>query len=82
MANNSFPQAPFQSAVYDQKTGKMTPVWQNWIQLVQLALTGLVIYGPTSSRPTTNLYPGYLYFNTDINKPEWYTTENTWITWP
>jgi hypothetical protein len=83
VSNNTFPQPPFQASTFDPKSGKMSMVWQNWISLVQLALTGLVIYGPTANRPTQNLYPGYLYFNTDIGKPEWWNAEtNTWVTWP
>ena len=63
----SFPKAPFQSAIQGATT-LVSTVWQQWLDRVQLTLFALTNSGPTSARPTADLYVGQPYFDTDINQ--------------
>ena len=65
------PQPPFNSPVQSEPTifgvVKIKAVWQNWLQLVQRYLNGLTDSGPTSGRPTQDLWVGQPYFDTTLN---------------
>ena len=75
----SFPQGPFQSKIQSM-TGFVENVWQQWFGQVQERLNASSLSGPTSARPTANLYIGQAYFDTTLNKPV-YWNGSTWITW-
>jgi trimeric autotransporter adhesin len=78
-----FPQPPFNSPVQTEPTIKgivtIKAVWQNWLQLVQMFLANLTDSGPTSARPTTDLWVGRPFFDTTINVPV-YWDGSTWVT--
>ena len=61
------PQPPLNSPVQTEPTitGKVTikTVWQNWFQLAQIYLANLTGSGPTSARPTENLWLGMPFFD-------------------
>lgn len=59
-----FPKAPFQSVLADS-AGKAVMAWNQWFDRVQLALNALTSSGTTAGRPTTDLYPGQPYFDTE-----------------
>lgn len=41
---------------------------------------GVIDYGPTSERPTTNLQCGMIFFDTTLNKPIWRNKDNNgWV---
>lgn len=62
-----FPKAPFQSQIADA-ANRATSVWAQWIDRVQLVLNAVTGSGPTAGRPTSDLYVGQIYFDTDINQ--------------
>lgn len=43
-------------------------VWQQWFDRVQYILNAITSSGPTSARPTINLYVGQPYFDTDLGQ--------------
>lgn len=77
-----FPQPPFNSPVQTEPTIKgivtIKTVWQNWLQLVQTYLANLTGSGPTTARPTQNLWVGMPFFDTTINAPV-YWDGSTWV---
>jgi len=78
-----FPQPPFNSPVQSEPTifgvVKIKAVWQNWLQLVQIFLASLTNSGPTSARPTKDLWVGQPFFDTTINVPV-YWDGSAWVT--
>lgn len=77
-----FPQPPFGSAIQAIVSGgatKVVAVWQNWLQLVQSYMSALTGSGPTSARPTKDLWVGQPFFDTTINVPV-YWNGSTWVT--
>jgi len=66
------PQPPFNSPIQTEPTIKgavtIKPVWQNWLQLAQIYLANLTGSGPTSARPTSNLWVGQPFFDTTLVK--------------
>lgn len=66
------PQPPFNSPIQTQPTIKgvvsIVNVWQNWLQLAQIYLANLTGSGPTSARPTNNLWVGQPFFDTTLVK--------------
>jgi len=76
-----FPQPPLNSAIENLAGAgsKIKAVWQSWFQLVQIYLAGLTGSGPTSARPTANLWVGQPFFDTTINVPI-YWDGSTWVT--
>lgn len=63
----SFPKAPFQSPIQSNQTNIMT-VWQVWLDRVQSVLNAITSSGATAGRPTTDLYTGQPYFDTEENQ--------------
>ena len=63
------PQPPLNSAIENLAgvSVKIKAVWQSWFQLVQRYLNGLTDSGPTSGRPTQDLWVGQPYFDTTLN---------------
>lgn len=77
-----FPQPPFGSAIQGIVAGganKVVAVWQNWLQLVQNYMSGLTGSGPTSARPTNDLWVGQPFFDTTLNAPV-YWNGSAWVT--
>jgi hypothetical protein len=60
-------QPPFQSTLVDANDRVQTP-WAQWFSQLQPILQSVVASGPTSGRPTQNLYIGYPYFDTTIDQ--------------
>lgn len=75
----SLSQPPFQSAINNDQN-LVTTAWQQWLQRVQIILNGSSQSGPTSNRPTNNLYVGQPFFDTTLNKPV-YWNGSTWVHW-
>jgi hypothetical protein len=75
----SLPKAPFQSQIADA-IGRAETVWVQWFDRVQETISANTSSGPTSGRPTQNLFVGQQYFDTTLGKPV-YWNGSTWITW-
>jgi len=63
----SISQPPFQSTLVDANDRVQTP-WAQWFSQLQPVLQSVVASGPTSGRPTQNLFIGYPYFDTTIDQ--------------
>lgn len=72
-------QPPFQSTLVDANDRVQTP-WAQWFSQLQPILQSVVASGPTSGRPTQNLYIGYPYFDTTIDQMV-YWNGVIWVTY-
>ena len=75
----SISQPPFQSTLVDVNDRVQTP-WAQWFSQLQPILQSVVASGPTSGRPTQNLYIGYPYFDTTIDQMV-YWNGVIWVTY-
>jgi hypothetical protein len=72
-------QPPFQSTLVDADDRVQTP-WAQWFSQLQPVLQAVVASGPTSGRPTQNLFIGYPYFDTTIDQMV-YWNGAIWVTY-
>jgi hypothetical protein len=72
-------QPPFQSTLVDAND-RVQPPWAQWFSQLQPILQSVVVSGPTSGRPTQNLYIGYPYFDTTIDQMV-YWNGVIWVTY-
>ena len=72
-------QPPFQSTLVDADDRVQTP-WAQWFSQLQPVLQSVVASGPTSGRPTQNLFIGYPYFDTTIDQMV-YWNGVIWVTY-
>ena len=72
-------QPPFQSTLVDADDRVQTP-WAQWFSQLQPILQSIVASGPTSGRPTQNLFIGYPYFDTTIDQMV-YWNGVIWVTY-
>jgi hypothetical protein len=72
-------QPPFQSTLVDADDRAQTP-WVQWFSQLQPILQAVVASGPTSGRPTQNLFIGYPYFDTTIDQTV-YWNGVIWVTY-
>lgn len=63
----NLPKPPFQS-VTQADSGRFNTSWQQWIDRIHLTANALTNSGPTSSRPSSDLYTGQPYFDTEENQ--------------
>jgi hypothetical protein len=56
------------SAVVDDKQ-RVTLPWLQWFSRVQRIVSAVQQSGPSDQRPTTLLWPGRTYFDTDLGIP-------------
>ena len=75
----SISQPPFQSTLVDANDRVQTP-WAQWFSQLQPILQSVVDSGPTSGRPTQNLFIGYPYFDTTIDQMV-YWNGVIWVTY-
>jgi hypothetical protein len=75
----SISQPPFQSTLVDADDRVQTP-WAQWFSQLQPVLQSVVASGPTSGRPTQNLFIGYPYFDTTIDQTV-YWNGVIWVTY-
>ena len=61
---------PVASPIQDSKA--IATVWKNWFQEVFNNVNANAQSGPTSSRPTKNLFVGQMFFDTTLHIPIWY----------
>ena len=73
----SLPKAPFQSSIWDIGS-KVTTVWQQWFDRVQIIINSITGFGATTGRPTNNLSVGQPYFDTTQNTPVWWNG-SAWV---
>lgn len=73
----SLPKAPFQSSIIPL-TSKVTAVWQQWFDRVQIIINSITGAGATAGRPTKNLSIGQPYFDTTQNTPVWWNG-SAWV---
>lgn len=61
--------------------GMVLVPWGQWFQRIQNIVRTLNTSGPTTQRPTSNLYIGLFYFDTTIGKPIWLRSANpnVWV---
>ena len=74
----SLPKAPFQASIWGIGS-KVTAVWQQWFDRLQILVNNLTNSGVTSGRPTKDLWIGQPYFDTTLNAPV-YWNGSTWVT--
>lgn len=72
------PQPPFTPAV---DAYRLTAPWGGWFSSVQRILTATSSSGPTSARPTQNLYVGQFWFDTTLGFPVWLKTPGSSPVW-
>lgn len=72
-------QPPFQSILVDADD-RVQPPWVQWFSQLQPILQSVVASGPTSGRPTQNLFIGYPYFDTTIGQTV-YWNGVIWVTY-
>jgi len=72
-------QPPFQSTLVDADDRVQTP-WAQWFSQLQPILQSVVASGPTSGRPTQNLFIGYPYFDTTLDQMV-YWNGVIWVTY-
>lgn len=53
---------------------------RQWMARISTLVTGLVGYGASTGRPTSDLWIGRPYFNTTTGQTEWWNGL-TWVTW-
>jgi hypothetical protein len=75
----SISQPPFQSTLVDANDRVQTP-WAQWFSQLQPLLNSVVASGPTSGRPTQNLFIGYPYFDTTLGQMV-YWNGAIWVTY-
>jgi hypothetical protein len=52
-------------------SGRVQPVWSQWFTRVHNAVSSVYQSGSTANRPTSLLWVGRPYFDTDLGKPVW-----------
>lgn len=57
------------------------PQWSGWFSTVQKILLATSSSGPTTSRPTQNLYVGQFWFDTTLGLPVWVKTAGAVPVW-
>lgn len=73
----SLPKAPFQASIWGIGS-KVTAVWQQWFDRVQIIINSITGAGSTAGRPTNNLSIGQPYFDTTQNTPVWWNG-SAWV---
>lgn len=57
-----------------------TKPWGNWLTQVWQVVFASAQSGTTANRPTTNLWPGRVYFDTTLGYPIWVNAAGTgWV---
>lgn len=54
-----------------EASGLMTVPWLSWVDRIHTGVLALYQSGPTASRPTSLLWIGRRFYDTDLNKPVW-----------
>lgn len=64
-----------------EKGGRTQAPWIAWFTDAYFYLRGLGGNGTTATRPTSGLYPGLVYFDTDLGKPVFLKTSSpsVWV---
>jgi hypothetical protein len=57
------------------------PMWSGWFSTVQKILQATSSSGPTTARPTTNLYIGQFWYDTTLGYPVWVNAISPTIVW-
>ena len=63
----NLPKPPFQS-VTQADSGRFNTSWQQWIDRIHITANALTNSGSTSNRPSSDLYTGQPYFDTEENQ--------------
>jgi hypothetical protein len=63
------------------KQVEIDPAWLAWFGSIQFWLFPNGQYGPTSARPTTNLYIGRMYYDTTLHYPVWVNAISPSVVW-
>src|SRR5205807_1389590 len=58
-----------------------TPPWAGWLSTAQAILQATSSSGPTTMRPTVNLYVGQFWFDTTLGYPVWVKTPGAIPVW-
>lgn len=57
------------------------PQWSGWFSIAQNILQATSSSGPTTARPTANLYVGQFWFDTTLGYPVWVLTPGASPVW-
>lgn len=66
---------PTQAPISD-KGGMVTLAWQQLFNLWQAAMLAAYSSGPTANRPTSRLWIGRQFYDTDLNQPVYVSAVN------
>ena len=65
MASRAFiPDAPLQD-----EQGRITTPWLQWFRIAGVTIAAVRQSGPTANRPTSGIWEGMRYYDTDLKKP-------------
>jgi len=64
-----------------QSPNFFTGAWAAWFSNAQVILADVSNSGPTSARPTSQLYVGKFYFDTTLGLPVWLKTPGSSPVW-
>jgi len=74
--------APKLIPMFDEN-GNLNSAWGKWINQVDMVRLSSIQSGTTANRPTVNLWPGRMYFDTSLGangKPIWCNkTATAWV---
>jgi hypothetical protein len=58
-----------------------SPAWAGWFATIQRISQATSSSGPTTARPTTNLYLGQFWYDTTLGLPVWVNSVGPPIVW-
>jgi hypothetical protein len=71
-------EAPKDNVPLDKK-GAFKWAWISWFQSVFLTCESVQESGPSTNRPTKNLWVGRRYFDTTLGYPIWWRSAGIWV---
>lgn len=69
------------STQFTETDGTATKTWVQWLNITHNTVITLRTAGPTSERPTKNLWLGRTYFDTTLTKPIWIKQVTPAVLW-
>ena len=73
--------APLPTDPRISNNGTIASAYQAWFQSIQKWCSPLGQSGPTTARPTKNLYVGQVFFDTTLHYPVWVNTVGPPVVW-
>lgn len=64
-----------------EEGGRFTAAWAGWLSQAQTVIADAANSGPTTTRPTKDMYIGKPYFDTTLGIPIWLKTPGAVPVW-